>query len=370
MITTGWPRWLGDYAGHFVAEMACALGDTGAPVHVLAPHGSSRHPNVHVQTYAGGPLLDGQGAPERLWSRPWSSVPAAGWASIQLARASLKYSAQCERIVAHWLVPSGVAAALAAERWGAPAHVYAHGSDMALLERLPVGRALARWIDGRVSSVICVSADLQQRWRALLGRAPRAACGVIPMGVTVGPRGDRDHVRRALGLGDGPVVATVGRHVPLKGLSVLIDALRDTDIGWLAIGDGPEKLALQRVAREADVDVRWVGQVTPVVRDTLLGAADVLAHPTVPSAGRSEGAPLAVMEALTLGLPVVASAVGGIPEWARHGVVTVPPDEPSALRQGLRSAMSVSVCPDPRWRWSEVIEQHRAMWLSAERPRR
>ena len=190
------------------------------------------------------------------------------------------------------------------------------------------------------------------------------------MGVTVGPRGDRDHVRRALVLGEGPVVATVGRHVPLKGLSVLIDALRDADIGWLAIGDGPERSALQRAAREAGVDVRWVGQVNPSVRDTLLGAADVLAHPTVPSGGRSEGAPLAVMEALTLGLPVVASAVGGIPEWARCGVVTVPPSDPSALRQGLMAAMSVSVSPDPRWRWSEMIEQHRAMWLSAERPRR
>lgn len=359
MATTGWPRRPGDISGVFVAEMAQALAAQGAQVTVVAPRRGPDLPGVIVRPYAGGPLLDGGGAPERLWRRPLISLPAALYATGALSRA-VAAGPPADALVAHWLLPTGPAIIRAAQRQGRPAHLYAHGSDVALLERLPAGRAWLRWMDAHAHSLIAVSADLRDRLQILLGRAPRARWSVAPMGVTV-TDGDRDQARHALGL-TGPTILTLGRHVPIKGLSVLVEALAGTGWTWIAAGDGPERAALQRRAAALGVEARWVGQVSPEIRGALIAAADLLAQPSVSSEGRGEGAPLAVMEALASGLPVVASAVGGIPTLlARHGGALAPPGDVEALRQAILAPPQI-----PRGtaglRWAQAIDAHRRAW--------
>jgi glycosyltransferase involved in cell wall biosynthesis len=127
----------------------------------------------------------------------------------------------------------------------------------------------------------------------------------------------------------------LGRLSPEKGLSVLLHALsRLNSFPWslTVAGDGPERCALEELATELALErrVHFLGHRTDVA--SLLAASDVLVLPSL-----REGLPLAVLEAASLGIPVVASAVGGVPSVVEEGVtgLLVPPQDPGALVRAL-----------------------------------
>jgi glycosyltransferase involved in cell wall biosynthesis len=126
----------------------------------------------------------------------------------------------------------------------------------------------------------------------------------------------------------------VGRLAPEKGLGVLVDAMAALPgCSLLLVGDGPERPGLER--RVADLGladrVEFAGWVDPPwsARRTF----DVLAVPSF-----TEGFPLVIVEAMLAGIPVVASAVGGIPEIVVDGDtgLLVPPHDAPALADALR----------------------------------
>ena len=83
------------------------------------------------------------------------------------------------------------------------------------------------------------------------------------------------------------------------------------------VGDGPDRRDLMRQAARAGIEdrVRFLGQLTQLEVREALREADVVAAPSVPTRdGRREGIPVALMEAMASGLPVVASRISGIPE--------------------------------------------------------
>jgi glycosyltransferase involved in cell wall biosynthesis len=108
------------------------------------------------------------------------------------------------------------------------------------------------------------------------------------------------------------------------------------------VGDGPDRGMLEQLVRETGVDgaVEFLGSCTqPEVADAL-AAADVLAAPSVATAdGRREGIPVALMEGMACGLPVVASALSGIPELVVDGIngLLVEPGNVEALAAALAS---------------------------------
>src|SRR5205823_9807276 len=131
----------------------------------------------------------------------------------------------------------------------------------------------------------------------------------------------------------GPVVGSVGRLDSQKGYDVLIDALRTLpDVTALLVGGGSERDSLER--RAADVGVRDRLCITGWQEEArnYLTAMDVFALPS-----RYEGFPLSVVEAMLAELPVVASAVGSIPEAVVDGEtgLLVPPEEPAALGEAI-----------------------------------
>ena len=131
----------------------------------------------------------------------------------------------------------------------------------------------------------------------------------------------------------------------VKGHRFLTTALRllnQQDVSFVCdlVGDGPEREAVERSIREADLGgrVRIHGALPRPAVISILGRADaaVLAsHPT-PS-GKREGIPVALMEAMACGLPVVASDVSGIPELVEDGRtgLLVPPGAPRLLARSL-----------------------------------
>jgi glycosyltransferase involved in cell wall biosynthesis len=127
---------------------------------------------------------------------------------------------------------------------------------------------------------------------------------------------DRAALREELAL-EGSVLAFAGRLGPQKDVGTLLEALVHVPTVTLAIaGDGPERAALEQRAGELGLDgrVRFLGSVP---RDTVLRLFTAADASVLPSAW--ENFPHTVVEALAVGCPVIATAVGGVPEVVVDG---------------------------------------------------
>jgi glycosyltransferase involved in cell wall biosynthesis len=138
--------------------------------------------------------------------------------------------------------------------------------------------------------------------------------------------------------GGARVLLAIARLTDQKGIDVAIRALASLpdDTVLVVLGDGPERAALLRLARELGLDQRvfLLGRVPDV--GAWLGRATLLVHPA-----RWEGFGLAVLEAMLAGLPVVATNVSALPELVVDGEsgVLVPPDDAQALARGIARAL-------------------------------
>lgn len=151
-------------------------------------------------------------------------------------------------------------------------------------------------------------------------------------------RSQRNEVRAELGLtGDDVAVVTVANLRVQKAYPDLLRAARivlatDPDVVWLAIGQGPLETELKQMAQTLGLGdrFRFLGHRPDAVR--VVAGCDLFAL-----ASRYEGYPVAVMEALALGLPVVATSVGGVPLAVDDGVsgLIVPPGRPDLLAQAV-----------------------------------
>ena len=151
---------------------------------------------------------------------------------------------------------------------------------------------------------------------------------------------ERAEARRALGVSaDGFRVGFVGRLTREKGADLLIQAvarLHQEGIAVSVVGDGGERRALETLAGRLGVaeGVTWHGVVPDAGR--LMRAFDVLVMPS-----RTEGTPIALFEAMAASVPVVAAAVGGVPDVVGDaGAVLVPADRPDALADAILQVRS------------------------------
>jgi glycosyltransferase involved in cell wall biosynthesis len=198
-------------------------------------------------------------------------------------------------------------------------------------------RLAARWTD---TLVALTPREVDEHLERGIGRAAQWA--VVPSGVPTARLRQaapaRAAARAKLGLPAGAfVVAGVGRLVPIKGFDVLVDALpalaaRVPSAQALLIGDGEERAALEARAAALGVGARL--SITGAVTDVggVLAAADVLAAPS-----RNEGMGRVLVEAMAIGLPVVGTTVGGIPDVIINGECgyLVAPDDAHALAEAL-----------------------------------
>ncbi len=169
-------------------------------------------------------------------------------------------------------------------------------------------RPFSAWSLRRATRVVAVSDDLGRLVRA---RHPEVADRLavirngVPLPSTVAEPPD-----------DGPLrLSLVARLEPRKGVDVALRALaRVPDVRLDVVGDGPERAALDALARELGVDARvhfWGYRPDPEV---VVAAADAAL-----CSSRTEGLPLGVLEAMAGARPVVAVPVGGVPEVVTDG---------------------------------------------------
>ena len=150
--------------------------------------------------------------------------------------------------------------------------------------------------------------------------------------------------RSELGLTGVPVIIAVGRLVPIKNVRLAIDALpsiraRVPQTTLLVIGDGPEQAALSRQAKALGVGdaVRFAGYVANEELAPYYRTADVFVLPS-----EFDNSPNVVLEAMSVGLPVVATNVGGVAEFVEvnGGGSLVPRGDTAALASAITEWLS------------------------------
>jgi glycosyltransferase involved in cell wall biosynthesis len=220
---------------------------------------------------------------------------------------------------------AGVLGRLAAWFARVPVRIFtAHGWAFAQYDE-PVARfylLLDRLVRPLTTRIVCVS-------QHTLDAGLAAHVCTAERSVVIANAVETDVPQAALD-GDPPRIVAVGRLKEPKDFGLLAAALARVSVPYRAaiVGDGPDRAALEDPARATGVELLGERDDVPAQ----LAASDVFVL-----SSRSEGLPLSVLEAMAAGLPVVATAVGGVSEAATDGetALLVPPDDVDALEQAL-----------------------------------
>lgn len=235
------------------------------------------------------------------------------------------YAAGVARLVARSLPANGRPALVSTEHNGWS--TFATPTRVMNAATLPLGDA-----------VITVSSHVRQSmWTPLRRRAETIVHGVSIADIRASLP-ERDSTRAELGVSaDEVLVGTVANYTTQKDWPNLLRAARvladsGAPVRFCAVGQGPLESEVQSLHRAlALTDSVFLPGFRPdAVR--LMAACDLFVL-----ASRFEGLPVALMEALALGLPVVATAVGGVPEAVTDGVeaILVPPEQPDRLAAAI-----------------------------------
>lgn len=253
-------------------------------------------------------------------------------------RRRVQKAAKPDVVWAHFLVPAG----LFASEVDAPLVVTAHGQDVANIGRVPGVAWLTRRVVRRASTVVCVSDYLRGRLEA---RIPAAVgkTAVLDSGVDVE---QFDSVAPAAEL-ESPAFVHVGSLIERKNVVRLADAFAQLGRGSLTfVGDGPLRPELEGRER-----VRIVGRVEHDEVAAWLTAADVVCGPAL-----VEPFGQALLEALACRRSVVATSVGGPPEFVtKDAGVLVDPLDVGEIARGLETAAAL---PSPNDAARRVAEEH------------
>jgi glycosyltransferase involved in cell wall biosynthesis len=203
----------------------------------------------------------------------------------------------------------------------------------------PPLRLLLRLVIPRFDAVIAVSAGAQQSMPRRLRERVRVIVHGVVLDDARGDEDDRRRTRRELGISDDEVViVSVANLRREKGHDVLLQAAQvllrdDVPVRFLLVGDGELAGDVRALHSALDLDdrVRFLGSRLDAIR--ILAASDVFVL-----ASLHEGFPVSLMEALAVGVPVVATAVGGVPEAITPGVegLVVPPGSVDLLAEAIR----------------------------------
>ena len=305
--------------GEHVRSLAAGLAARGAQVTVAAPETTGELFRFHAAGAAFVPV-DISGSP-----RPWRDARTV----VRLRRAV----SRADVVHAHGL-RAGLVAGLAVGPFRVARVPYVVSWHNAVLTRGLRGRAsgvLELSVARMAGVTLAASPDLADRARALGARDVRFAPVASPP-VRPSPRAPQE-VRGALGAADRPLVLAVGRLAPQKGYPVLLEAARD----WrrrdppplIAIaGEGPLREEIGRRSASEGLGIRLLGHRTDIA--DLLAAADVVVLPS-----RWEARSLVAQAALRLGRPLVATAVGGMPELVGDAGLLVPADDAAAFARAV-----------------------------------
>jgi glycosyltransferase involved in cell wall biosynthesis len=338
VVAEYYPRAADPVLGVWAHRQALAARDAGAEVRVLVlhrlvpPRAAFRTRDLLALT---APLrqplrteLDGIAvtyvpflAPDypRTYHRwgAWAAPPLA------LALRALRRRFPFDLVHAHYAVPAGDAVRRALAE--APLVVSSHGGDvLGTARRGPDARAAVELVFVHARLVLANSRGTARRCRELGAGATR----VVHLGTDI-----EDGVPATT-----PTIVSVAHLIPRKRHADVVRAVallrdRHPDLRYVIVGDGPERGAIERLARELDVRAELRGQLPPADARAVARSATAFVLPSV-----DEAFGVAYIEAMAGGVPAIGSRGEDGPEEiaaAGGGIVLVPPGDPRALAEEI-----------------------------------
>lgn len=339
----------------WMRESVKRLRESGVEVEILAPSwmGLASHEidgaRVHRFRYAPRSvefLTGDEGAATKTRNKPWLQLLAipyilSGFVSCwKLCR-----KGRFDVIHCHWPFPHGLIAQAGRIRSGLPVVLNFHGAELLLMRRKKWIRPILRWLLGQSEATLCNSSFTRGR----ILEVRDVPVELSPYGTTLpdasgSPGADSISTAKPPRQSDDPFrMLFVGRHIERKGIEHLIDAMAFLDgdrFRLTIVGHGDRTEALKERARATgDARIEFAGKLSTPDLAKAYAEADVFVLPAViDSKGDTEGLGVVLIEAAEMGLPLVGSNVGGIPDVVVDGEsgLLAPPADPKRLADALR----------------------------------
>ncbi len=385
VIGSVYPRFHEDAEVPWLRTSIAHLKKAGLQVQVLAPayKGLKSHEidGVPVNRFRYAPaslemLTHEEGAPSKMASKPWLQLLAIPY----IISGFFKCLAICRKwrpdiIHAHWPFPHAYIALGAAKLFKIPLVLNFHGAELLLIRKKKWVKPLLKFAIGQAQAVFANSSFTASKIKAIRNVDVEWS----PYGTTLDERRKtKDERREAVEGGSLPLVGTtlpttpsrgghprnapephaingkfkilfVGRHIERKGICYLIEAAKylprdQFEIRIVGVGDLTEELKKQAASMPPEsAEIIFTGKLSPEELANEYRTANVFTLPAiVDSKGDTEGLGVVLIEAMELGLPVVASNVGGIPDVVVDGVsgILVPEKSPEALASAFKKLSS------------------------------
>jgi glycosyltransferase involved in cell wall biosynthesis len=353
VLTSSFPSSPHDNTTRFIYEHSCIFSKNSMPVTVLCPDLDRPYPgqdwkNMSVLRFRYffpkglQKLAYGNGILENIRYEPWLVFLVPFFMAAFLYNAIL-LAKNSKIVCSHWILPSGLIGAMIKKFFGKKHILIIHSAGVHLLKRLPFRRQIAKFIFYNCDHIIAVSGYIKNMFISILPAPERELAEdniyVLPMGI------NGDYYKRAPGAistkdpAEKVAILFIGRLVQIKGLEWLIKAVSGIkNITLVIAGDGHLKEGLEDMASALQVEARFLGRVSEPEKLKLLQEADCLVLPSITlDSWRTESMPVTIIEALSMGIPIIASNVGGIPEVIKDGYngILVPEKDPLALRKAI-----------------------------------
>lgn len=351
LLTTSFPLTRESRSGIFIQKMISCLPDY-VQITVLTPDGTEACTQISAAYFV---------LPFRYAPKSWQQL-AHGSGGIMAALARNKFlflllpSFLCSNLLtccwlarradvlhANWSI-NGVVAGIVGFLLRKHVVTTLRGSDVNLMEKSALMRRLVHFCLRFSDAVVTVSPSLQQK---ITKHFPQysAKIGVICNGIDQAFFSTAEEIQDvkedgcpASGQGDRPLrFLYVGNLVPGKGVDIILQAVASlSSENWQLdiIGDGPERKALEAFCQDQSLgsQVFFHGAAPPEDIPRLMAASDVFVF-----ASFAEGRPNVVLEAMAVGLPVIASAIPAVSELIEHEQqgLLFPPGDVKALAENL-----------------------------------
>ena len=370
VIGSVYPRFHEDAEVPWLRTSIAHLKKAGLDIQVLAPayKGLKSHEidGIKVDRFRYAPanwemLTHEEGAPSKMASKPWLQLLAIPY----IISGFFKCIKICRKwrpdiIHAHWPFPHAYIALGAAKLFRIPLVLNFHGAELLLIRKKKWVKPLLKFAIGQAQAVFANSSFTASKIKALRDVTVEwSPYGTTLEGASLPLASAADAASATPSNGGHPrnapephpvrgkfKILFVGRHIERKGICYLIEAAKylprdQFEIRIVGVGDLTEEL--KKLASESatpnSADIIFTGKLSPEALANEYRTANVFTLPAiVDSKGDTEGLGVVLIEAMELGLPIVASNVGGIPDVVVDGVsgILVPEKGPQALASAYK----------------------------------